>query len=462
MNAILVAWGGTGERIRLNDDTYILITVGTPVRTESLPQEEESRLPYTWVVSTPPNRAFQTPQMQSRWLQYLRDTIAKTFKGSLKDEEHLSLVRDEPIEKVLDERLPLLFALVEHMDIVTSAQAWDQKKLQEEYERVLTNYALNRNLAYRYGQSKWAWARGMMQITPATHDIFTKKYEDINFWGSFIDCVSDPDKSILVSAIKIDEDIDTLFRNGSQMTREAYEKWRKSKSSDIYLPLALGVMYNAGTQYVQSMRTIQAIEALPLRPETRIYLAKIRYVWGRLHSVPSPWSTASSPRTLRTTRKIEKTVSEETIRSTLVGGSKRLQFEKKRAQKTGKRAISFDDTIGQIQANNLTEVRASKTLDIDSHIGDGWVATTQQKIYLRYLTPTAHHNLNTLASAFHVKFGRQIRVTSMNRNQEYVKMLRKKNPNATSPSSHEYGTTFDISHSGMTSWETKFVEEWLL
>ena len=80
---------------------------------------------------------------------------------------------------------------------------------------------------------------------------------------------------------------------------------------------------------------------------------------------------ASSPRTIRTKRKIEKTVSEETIRSTLVGGSKRLQFEKKRAQKTGKRAISFDDTIGQIQANNLTEVRASKTLDIDSHIGDG-------------------------------------------------------------------------------------------
>ena len=32
----------------------------------------------------------------------------------------------------------------------------------------------------------------------------------------------------------------------------------------------------------------------------------------------------------------------------------------------------------------------------------------------------------------------------MNRNAEYVRILRKKNPRATSPSSHEYGTTFDM------------------
>ena len=79
---------------------------------------------------------------------------------------------------------------------------------------------------------------------------------------------------------------------------------------------------------------------------------------------------ASSPRTIRTTRKIEKTVSEKSIRSTLVGGSKRLQFEKKRAQKTEKRAISFDDTIDQIRRNKLTEVRESKTLATDARIGN--------------------------------------------------------------------------------------------
>ena len=40
------------------------------------------------------------------------------------------------------------------MDIGTLADARDPEKMHEEYSRVLSNYALNRNLAYRYGKSQ--------------------------------------------------------------------------------------------------------------------------------------------------------------------------------------------------------------------------------------------------------------------------------------------------------------------
>ena len=54
--------------------------------------------------------------------------------------------------------------------------------------------------------------------------------------------------------------------------------------------------------------------------------------------------------------------------------------------------------------------------------------------------------LYRIGNAFHKEFQTRVKVTSLNRNHEYVKALAAKNSNAAVESSHEYGTTFDISY----------------
>lgn len=132
------------------------------------------------IASTPPNKALQTPAMLEEGKVYLRETIKDVFTGALQDEDlESSILPSKSVHTAVDRRLVILFAIVEHMDIGSLSDASDTKKLEEEYARVLTNYGLNRNLAYRYGKSS-AGARGMMQITPDTYTRISKLYEDTN------------------------------------------------------------------------------------------------------------------------------------------------------------------------------------------------------------------------------------------------------------------------------------------
>jgi hypothetical protein len=212
-NAEIVAGSGSGTRVLLNEPTHIVLSIGTPITTASLPSEEQARgFVYSFKASTPPNRAFQSPEIQAQGMGYLRDIIAQTITGSLADEDAPSqLIKDKGLHEIVDHRLLLLFAIVEHMDIVLTADANDAAKLESEYARVLTNYALNRNLAYLYGKSS-ANARGMMQITERTFKLFDAKYSDIYFGEDHADCVTDQSKSILLAAVLMDENLDTLFK----------------------------------------------------------------------------------------------------------------------------------------------------------------------------------------------------------------------------------------------------------
>ena len=131
-----------------------MIGIGVPVKTENLPEDERSSLPYTWKSATPPNRSLQTPEVQTEGMAYIRGSISEVFRGALAKEDIQSeTIKNRSVHEVIDERLILLFSLVEHMDIGTLEDAMNREKLEEEYKRVLTNYALNRNLAYRYGKS---------------------------------------------------------------------------------------------------------------------------------------------------------------------------------------------------------------------------------------------------------------------------------------------------------------------
>ena len=42
-------------------------------------------------------------------------------------------------------------------------------------------------------------------------------------------------------------------------------------------------MYNFGTKYLRQVSELPDIEKMSLPEETRIYIAKIRYVWETLH-----------------------------------------------------------------------------------------------------------------------------------------------------------------------------------
>jgi Family of unknown function (DUF5715) len=107
-------------------------------------------------------------------------------------------------------------------------------------------------------------------------------------------------------------------------------------------------------------------------------------------------------------------------------------------------------------------MQGSAYIKIDNRVWLEWRATTKEKELLHYLTPVAKWNLERLAKLFYEKFKKQVQVNSMNRTEEYVKNLRRVNPNATSPSSHEYGTSVDISHKNMSYAEKVFVEKILL
>ena len=151
-----MAGAGVGARILLNDPGHIILSIGAPVATKSLPDEEQiTQLDYTFTASTPPNKAFWSPIMQYYGLRYLQDSINDVIMGELANEEIPSATaKEKMIHEVIDPRLLLLFAIVEHMDVVLLEQAKNPEKLAEEYARVLTNYALNRNLAYLYGRSR--------------------------------------------------------------------------------------------------------------------------------------------------------------------------------------------------------------------------------------------------------------------------------------------------------------------
>jgi Family of unknown function (DUF5715) len=458
-----ISGSGVGERIRLNDDRYILLAIATPISSEKLPENERSKSPFTYVTAVPPNRAFQTPEIQARWLRYLQDVITGAFATNIKNEYMESSMSDENLEKEMDPRLVQLFAIVEHMDISVLAHANDKGKLDEEYNRVLTNYTLNRNLAYRYGKSS-ANARGMMQITDTTFKLFRDKYEDVDFWEDHTECTTDAKKSILLATILIDENIKNLIRSKwSNITLESYRSWRVSGWKSSHLPRALWVLYNAGHKSKKYILPIDKINSRFLPIETQIYLKKIDYVWDKINST----SAVPVLKDSHTTRKpkIERPkipVSETSIRSTIRGAKFRLVFEKSRARSIGERARTYHDVSLQIRAKKLVKIDPNNNLHIDGGIGKEWKANSAEKELLHYLTPVAKYNLLFIAQTFYKKFNKPLRVTSMNRNEEYVKKLRETNPNATSPSSHEFGTTFDISHKDMTPLEKTFIEWHLL
>lgn len=57
------------------------------------------------------------------------------------------------------------------------------------------------------------------------------------------ECVTDNEKSILLAAVKIDDDLGTV-RNNTKMTEEGYKNWKESNSTDIAIPIIVGTLYN--------------------------------------------------------------------------------------------------------------------------------------------------------------------------------------------------------------------------
>lgn len=60
---------------------------------------------------------------------------------------------------------------------------------------------------------------------------------------------TDPEKSIMITAIKIDDDLSTLQKN-TNLTKNQYQSWKDSNNTSIDIPLALGILYNAGTRFL--------------------------------------------------------------------------------------------------------------------------------------------------------------------------------------------------------------------
>lgn len=114
---------------------------------------------------------------------------------------------------------------------------------------------------------------------------------------------------------------------------------------------------------------------------------------------------------------------------------------------TTPRAMTFSDTQKLREKWKLITVRPELgNLNIDSSLGDLICVSLEQKELLRLLAPHAANILYFLGNAFYKKFSKKLKITSLNRNHEYVKWLQKSNANAANESSHEYGTTFDISY----------------
>jgi Family of unknown function (DUF5715) len=489
-NAEIVAGSGSGTRILLNDPAHIVLSIGTPVTTASLPSEERARgFVYSFKASTPPNRAFQSPEIQDQGMNYLRDIIEETIAGSLTDEDAPSqLIKGRSLHEVADHRLLLLFAIVEHMDIVLTADANDVDKLESEYARVLTNYALNRNLAYLYGKSS-ANARGMMQITERTFKLFDAKYPDIYFGEDHADCVTDQSKSILLAAVLMDENLDTLFKWGSGLKREDYLDFKNRGVRD-YFPSALAVMYNSGNKHVSSggLKSTSSINALALLPETQIYLKKVRFVWDKIlrtilgsdyskavnaiippstiKEIPikkNPTIADRLPRLNKWEGRLDSldararatSINESSIdaraRATGKGKRWRLHYEKQLARNMVKAGLAerfpdFDSMRTAANKRRLISVVGTKNLKIDADIGREWRAREADRPLLVHLNPIAAHNLRVIAAWMGKELWVQMRLSSASRNTEYVAEMRKTNPRATPGSSHEYGTTFDFTY----------------
>lgn len=82
--------------------------------------------------------------------------------------------------------------------------------------------------------------------------------------------------------------------------------------------------------------------------------------------------------------------------------------------------------------------------------------TEDQKRLLKLLTPRSADILYAIGNAFYKRFGAKLKITGLNRNHIYVKALRKKNGNAARESSHERGTTFDISYLQVIPCDNQF------
>jgi hypothetical protein len=488
--AEVIAGSGSGTRVLLNDIDHIVLSIGTPITTASLPPEEQARgFSYSYKASTPPNRAFQTPNIQVQGMEYLRGVIDETITGALEDEDITSsLIKERQLHEVVDYRLLLLFAIVEHMDIVLESDANNPGKLESEYARVLTNYALNRNLAYLYGKSA-ANARGMMQITERTFKLMDEKYPDIYFGEDHADCVTDQSKSLILAAVLIDENLDTLFKGGSGLKRADYLDFKNRGVRD-YFPSALAVMYNSGNKHVSSggLKSTASINALTLPLETQIYLKKVRFVWDKIlratlgesykkavDAILPPANIAETPikknpaladrlprlnkgesRLDRLDARARNTsINDSNIdalaRATGRGKKWRLNYEKRlarMAQKAGKaeRFKDFESMRTAVKAGRLISTANIKNLKIDDDIGREWRASEADRPLLTYLNPIAAHNLRVIAAWMGRELGVQMRLSSASRTTQYVAEMRKTNPRATPGSSHEYGTTFDFTY----------------
>ncbi len=142
-----------------------------------------------------------------------------------------------------------------------------------------------------------------------------------------------------------------------------------------------------------------------------------------------------------------------------------MKWEKRRHEKelravrthTTPRALTFSDTEKLRKQWKLIPVHPELgNLNIDSSLGDSICVSLEQKELLRLLAPHAANILYFLGNAFYKKFSKKLRITSLNRNHEYVKRLQKSNSNAANESSHEYGTTFDISYLRVISGSDDF------
>lgn len=112
----------------------------------------------------------------------------------------------------------------------------------------------------------------------------------------------------------------------------------------------------------------------------------------------------------------------------------------KAARQWGIRPIHTDDDFSQ-QKGKLTEIRSCRHYEVDPLTHS-----------VPYLVPRAEDLLETIGQNFRDSLDskglpdRKIIVTSVLRTSGTVKLLRKKNINASANSAHVYGTTFDVAY----------------
>lgn len=250
--------------------------------------------------------------------------------------------------------------------------AKNPQKLEEEYARVLTNYALNRNLAYRYVQSG-AGARGMLQIMPKVFQGLSDLYPDVDIGDDLTECAMDPTKSIITNTLKLDDDLRALQMSTDAFSDDDYMAFRNGKEN-LYFPLALGITYNYGYQALKRMQSLQALTTIALPEETRIYLEKLKYVWEKLtRQKLGGGNILGHDRKPREYKKNPEKIfnqSEAGMRTVLKGSRKRLVFEKHRATQVAKRALDYQDTRDQLKAGRLVRVTSSSNYMVDRTIGN--------------------------------------------------------------------------------------------